>query len=268
MAEYLQEGENVFSAKVWNEGSERAEAQISLRTGFIMDGEGAAAIVATGDTWKAAQDTSYAPLAVQVYGYYASGPGEQIEMVKSIKDWQETDYDDTDWENAVPIFAGVPKTKVGPYGAPNGWMLTPSTVPTLEFSPEKKMEIKKAAGINNPEGPFGVEPIQISPNSKASILLDQQYLTNAYPTFHFSKGNKASLKITYAEALYGEGRSKGNRNEVEGKRIVGRYDLIVSDGSLSQAFTPLNYRTYRYIQLDIETKDEGLVLEGMNATFT
>lgn len=144
----------------------------------------------------------------------------------------------------------------------------PSGIPTFEFSPEKNPQIRKAEGVSVGNQTFGQSPIRIAPNTKATLLLDQSYLTNAYPTFKFRKGKDAQVKITYGEALYGAERSKGNRNEIEGKQMVGRFDQITTDGSANQQFTPLNYRTYRYIQLEIETKDEELSLDGMNATFT
>lgn len=267
IAKHLKPGSNTIAAKVWNEGAGKAEAQISLRTGFILDGEGEASAIATNDTWKAAQDGSYSPLRVRVYGYYAAGPGENVEMEKYLKDWQSPDFDDSNWKAAQALFPGVPKTKVGAFGAPMGWMLIPSGIPPIEFSPEKTPQIRKSEGLEA-SGAFGSKPITVGANSKATLLLDQSYLTNAYPTFKFSKGKGASVKITYGEALYGEERSKGNRNEIEGKTMVGRFDQILTDGSTKQEFTTLNYRTYRYIQLEVETKDEPLVLEGMEAMFT
>ena len=38
LAPYLQAGKNTIAARVWNEGDLRMEAQISLRTGFILQG--------------------------------------------------------------------------------------------------------------------------------------------------------------------------------------------------------------------------------------
>ncbi|MBN7811860.1 alpha-L-rhamnosidase N-terminal domain-containing protein [Algoriphagus sp. H41] len=268
IAPYLKSGKNTIAAKVWNEGAGKAEAQISLRTGFIVDGEGDASAIATNDSWKARKDEAYAPIQVRVYGYYAAGPGENIQMENYIKDWQSPDLNDEAWPAAQASFPGVPKSKVGAFGAPMGWMLIPSGIPTFEFSPEKKPTIRRTEGVSVALETFGNSPIQVPANSKASILLDQTYLTNAYPTFTFAKGKDATVKITYAEALYGEERSKGNRNEIAGKTMVGRFDQIVTDGSEKQRFTPLNYRTYRYIQLEVETKDEPLTLQGMEATFT
>jgi len=42
LAPYLVAGKNIIAAKVWNEGELRPEAQISWRTGFIMQGNTAA----------------------------------------------------------------------------------------------------------------------------------------------------------------------------------------------------------------------------------
>ena len=63
-------------------------------------------------------------------------------------------------------------------------------------------------------------------------------------------------------------RAKNNRNEIEGKTISGRQDIIISDGSKNQDFTTLSWRTYRYVELKVETKDTPLVIEDFYGTFT
>jgi hypothetical protein len=107
--------------------------------------------------------------------------------------------------------------------------------------------------------------------------LDQLVLTNAYPSIIFSKGNNATISLAYQEALYidegdkkdwREQNKKGNRNDVTGKRMAGKEDRIISNGSNNQQFTALWWRTYRYVQLKIETKDEPLVIEDLYGTFT
>src|SRR6185312_16517752 len=113
--------------------------------------------------------------------------------------------------------------------------------------------MRKAVGVSLPATfPAEQGPVTIPANTKATILLDQTYLTNAYPTIVFSKGKDAGISMSYAEGMYiiepgnnnwrAQGR-KGNRNEIEGKRIVGRKDSMISDGSCKQQFTPFNWRT-------------------------
>jgi hypothetical protein len=112
------------------------------------------------------------------------------------------------------------------------------------------------------------------------ILLDQSYLTNGFFTVKMSKGNGAKVKIQYAESLYlpsdqkEEGRpdgftepDKGNRNEVEGKVFMGRFDRLIANGKDNQEFTTLDWRTYRYVNLHIETAGESLILNDVYGTF-
>jgi hypothetical protein len=61
---------------------------------------------------------------------------------------------------------------------------------------------------------------------------------------------------------------KGNRNEIDGKIFLGRKDSLVSDGSDGQNFTSLAFRTYRYMVLNITTKDEALTIDDLYGTFT
>src|SRR5574337_1578802 len=67
LASYLHQGENVASAIVWNEGWERPEAQISYRTGFILQGNSPAEeVLNTNKTWKCIKDESHRPLPVNI----------------------------------------------------------------------------------------------------------------------------------------------------------------------------------------------------------
>ena len=84
-----------------------------------------------------------------------------------------------------------------------------------------------------------------------------------------SKGKNGVISVSYAEALYSiennnndwrKQQQKGNRNEIKGKRFLSEEDRIISNGTTQQSFTFLWYRTYRYVQLKIETKSEALCL--------
>ncbi|RZK70340.1 MAG: alpha-rhamnosidase, partial [Pedobacter sp.] len=114
-------------------------------------------------------------------------------------------------------------------------------------------------------------PITIPANSLVTFLLDQTFYTNAYLTLNFSKGKGAGISIGYAETLYDKGEGdlrKSNRNEIEGKKFVGRIDSLLADGSANQSFTTLNYRSYRYLKLTVKTQSEPLVIDDIYGTFT
>ncbi len=270
IAAFLRAGKNIVAAQVWNEGDWRPEAQISLRTGFILQGATAAeSAVNTNSSWKCMRDNSYSPLKVSMRTYYVSGPGERIQMELHPKNWQNTDFQDAAWKNAQTLFPGVPKTVKGPYGTVNGWMLTPSSIPQMEMKPERFGKVLRADGVVVP-GDFPIEKKSLTfpANTVATILLDQTCLTNAYPTLVFSGGKGASISLEYAEALFTKYPAKGNRNETAGKQMIGRKDSILSDGSAAQIFTTLSFRTYRFVQVTVRTQAEPLVLDDIYGTFT
>jgi alpha-L-rhamnosidase len=278
IASQLRPGNNTLAAIVWNEGEPRPEAQITFRTAFILQGNGEdEQVVNTNNSWKAIQDSSYSPLPVViVYSYYVAGPGENINMQHHKKGWMQNDFSDTAyWKPAQPIFAGVPK---GVFAWTDGWMLVPSAIPQMELRQQRLLAVRQSSGISLPASfPQQPSPITIPANTRATVLLDQGHLTNAYPALHFRNGKGSVITLGYAEALYvDEGkdkdwraqRQKGHRDSIAGKRFVGRKDRIVSNGAAGQSFTSLWWRTFRYLQLEVETAEEPVVIEDLYSTFT
>src|ERR1700722_13634105 len=78
VAPYLNAGKNAFAAVVWNFGEQAPEAQVTLQTGFVLQGDTASERSAdTGAQWKGVRDESYTPLpASDVHAYYVVGPGD------------------------------------------------------------------------------------------------------------------------------------------------------------------------------------------------
>jgi alpha-L-rhamnosidase len=88
LAPYLVAGKNTVSAIVWNEADFRPEAQISLRTSFILQGASPAEeMLNTNTSWKAIRDSGYQPLKTSLgYGaYYVAGPGEIVTESKTVE---------------------------------------------------------------------------------------------------------------------------------------------------------------------------------------
>ncbi|HTI57524.1 alpha-L-rhamnosidase C-terminal domain-containing protein [Mucilaginibacter sp.] len=277
LAFYMVAGQNVISAVVANEGSWKPAAQMSYGTGFILQGATSAEEeVNTDKSWKCLRDTAYTPLPVElIYSYYVAGPGELVDMKRQPKNWQSAGFDDSAWQQANQMAVGGPK---GQMSFNDGWMLVPSPIAAREMIPQRLKAMRRATGVSLPATfPSEQNPVTIPANTKATILLDQTYLTNAYPTIVFSRGKDAGISMSYAEGLYiiepgnknwRAQERKGNRNEIEGKRFVGRKDSLISDGSDKQEFTPFNWRTYRYLQLIVETKDEPLLINDIYGTAT
>lgn len=272
LAPYLVAGKNTVAAQVWNEAELRPEAQISLRTAFILQGATAAEeVLNTNNTWKAQRDNGYRPLPVNLgYGaYYVAGPGELITESKAIKNAISPDLDDSSWPVAANVDRGKPKGMADAFG----WMLVQSQIPQMERTYQRISAMRKAVGIDPPSSfPTTKTALTIPANTTATLILDQTYLTNAYLTLNFNKGAGAGISLTYAESLFDNlkkfGNRKGDRNAVEGKDFGGRKDSLLADGTNGQTFTTMYWRTYRYIRLIVHTKDEPLVIDDIYGTAT
>lgn len=271
IAPYLNAGKNIVAAQVWNEGEFKPEAQISYKTGFILQGgTSAETILNTNASWLCEKDNSYAPLRFNVRAYYVAGAGEIRNMALHPKGWQSVAFDDSKWQKAKQIGSGVPKNILGAFGTMSGWMLVPSIIPQMEMNDERLQKVASVGGnFSIPSGfPDQKKEIVFPAKSSIKIILDQSYLTNAYPNIEFSGGKDASISLSYAEALFAKFPAKGNRNDIQGKSFLGRTDSLVSDGTNNQKFTSLTYRTYRYLQLTITTQSEALTLHDIYGTFT
>ena len=62
-------------------------------------------------------------------------------------------------------------------------------------------------------------------------------------------------------------QDKGNRNEIEGKQFIGARDIFIADGG-QRRFEPLWWRTWRYLQLSIETQDQALTIDDLHGVYT
>ncbi len=268
LAPYLKQGENIISAEVWNEGSKKPVSQFSFRTGFLLQGTNEATkILNSNDSWKCIEDKSYTPILQTVRGYYAAGAGEKIDMNRSVKGWKSANFDDSSWKSAKAVFER--STRGMGFNTRGGWTLIPSIIPQMELSYQRFVSVRKTEGISVPKSfPAQEVAFEVPTNTTAKILLDQEVYTNAYPTLIFSGGKNATIVITYSEGLYDDKGAKNNRNVIEGKTISGRQDTIISDGSMKQNFTSLNWRTYRYVEIYVETKESPLTVEDFYGTFT
>lgn len=273
LAPHLQKGTNVVAAVVWNFGDHRPVAQLSVETGFLLQGNGEAeAHLNTGEEWRVLRNEAYSPIPrseFNVDGYLVVGPGERVDASRHPWRWKQADFDDGDWAQAREVRSGMPKEGPGPTGIYEAWKLIPRTIPPMETTKRRFEAVARTQSVRVPEGFLeGEESFVVPPNTEATILLDQSHLTTAYPVLKVSGGAGSRVKITYAEALYDEEGLKGNRDVIEGKTIRGYHDVFLPDGGKQRTFRPLWWRTFRYVQLDVETGPEPLRLHDLYSVFT
>ena len=114
--------------------------------------------------------------------------------------------------------------------------------------------VRRTSGIDAERGFLKREGDLVVPaRSHGRLLLDQAHLTNAYAVLETSGGKGSTISLTYAEALKDKDGLKGNRNEIDGKTIEGVKDVFRPDGGEHRSFQTLWFRTYRYVQLEVET---------------
>jgi alpha-L-rhamnosidase len=264
LAPYLTEGKNAVAALVWNEAQYRPEAIISLRTAFIVQGNSTAEeVLNTNESWKCLTDKGYQPN----WGFFAASTGEFLDMNKSVMHAESPDVDITPWPRAAKVLGGSLKGQSDGFG----YELVHSSIPARDLVYQRIPLCRQASGMEVPGNfPKDSASFTIPANTTVVLLLDQTFLTNAYPTLTFSKGKGAGISLGYAESLYDDprGQRKGNRNEVEGKYFWGRKDTLVSNGEDGQSYTTLNFRTFRYIRLILHTQSDPLVINDIHGTFT
>jgi alpha-L-rhamnosidase len=276
LAPHLRVGRNVLASLVWNWGADRPVAQFSRRTGFLLQGNSPSeAVVNSGPEWKVLKDEGYSPIPVRgpdVGGYYAAPPGEALDAARYPWGWQDADFADAGWVSAT---AGeglqVRRTQLrasNPFGEAGGWQLVPRSIPPMEESPVRFAKISRAQGID-PDDAFlrGSRDLVVPARTRAVLLLDQGHLTNAFAVLDASGGAGSVVSLTYAEALKDAGGKKGNRNEIEGKTIAGVRDEFRFDGGEHRGFQTLWFRTYRYVQMEIQTAETPLRIHDLRGIF-
>jgi hypothetical protein len=275
LAPVLHRGDNRITATVWNFGIFSPIAQMSDRTAFLLESE------ATGDTgistpggWQVEIEQGHRALdrsSVTLQTYMAAGPGEEIDAAHYDWNWDSASDAGSSWVSAASpmrdsIFEGVNDAHSADTTGDNPWGLVPDALPPMVYTPTVAGETVRAdlPALNA----FPASPVTVPASSHVHILLDRKTLTTAYPVLSVSAGKGARIWLTYSEALYDKNLHKGDRNEVGDRTARGLRDCFFLDGGAHRAFEPLWWRTWRYLDLDIETATEPLQLESLKAWFT
>lgn len=256
IAPYLQPGRNIMAALVFNAGKDKPMAFLSAQTAFYLDVENKAfAQLRSNDNWKIFENTAYSPISYQemirsdrwFYGYYACGPGDDLNASKYPWGWEQIEFRDDNWKKAeILTFEGSPP-----------WNLVARNIPFMASYREKPKSIRQMEGLAMPKEPLAQKGgIEIPTHSKVKILYDFGTMTMGYPELAISGGQGGKIQIKYAEALYETVNLKAHRDSVEGKKMFGVWDVFRPDGKDQRIFRPLWKRTFRYLQLIIETSGE------------
>ncbi|MGB3589956.1 MAG: family 78 glycoside hydrolase catalytic domain [Tunicatimonas sp.] len=265
---YLKKGKNIIAAEVINWGVERSYGIMSFRTAFLLQGhsEREIAINTTTNNWKVLTNQGMHEKTVFwrgggeiIGGFYAANPTNSVVAAQYPWGWQQADFNDSQWLRPKMVFAR-PTTDAS---NGHGWILQPRTTVIQTSEKESLTRIARSDLANLPtDFQFGAQALEIPANSRHTLLIDQGYVTLGYPKLTLSGGKGAQVKVRYSEALYNDQNQKGNRNEIEGKVIKGISDVYVMDDGKNRTFQPIWFRAFRFIQLEVQTQDEPLQING------
>ncbi len=270
LAPQLQAGKNVLASVVWNDGPYRAIAQITNRTGFLLQADDPQyAQLNSGPEWKCLRDEAYQPLpAPGIPGYVAIAANESVDAGRYPWNWQQVEFNDASWLNAQVITPGAPRDAKD---APNRWMLVPRSTPLEELKTERIPVLRSSRNLQAPAGfPQQTVLLIVPAHTETKILLDQTYLTTGYPELTVSGGKNAVVRLRYAETLYTSRKpiNKGNRSDVDGKLFLGFADSFRTDGGPKRFYRPLFWRTWRYLQLEIKTENQPLTINDIHGLYS
>jgi hypothetical protein len=274
LAPALHTGTNLLSATVWNFGIYAAISQMSDRTAFLVQGDTSEESAAdTNDSWFVAEEHGLTVIPRQDDGrsdYMAASPGETLDASHYGWNWQLPNDKSLNWMPARTAmredYSSDSGRAASEYDVANiPWRLVPDPLPQMTYREESAGAIVRAELADAPSSGFPEHALTIPPHTKTQVMLDRKTLTTAYPELKFGGGRGARITLTYAEALYDRHLKKGNRDDIVGRHAIGFHDVVLPDGSPNRTFEPLWWRTWRYLQIDIETADSALTLDHLAA---
>lgn len=279
---FLKKGENVFAAEVlrypmesWkgNHGMFRTEYPGLYVEGRILDAEGNCVILDADESWMCrrhpgfrilSESEDFAPL--QIF--------EECRGEIGLCGWKLPDYDTGVWRPARP-YAYMSRA-VSPGN------LQPRTIPFLY---RKKRRFSGVAAVR--ESGNGREDwvallqndrkLTIPGHTKEIVEITAGEEMTAYINLAMEKGSGASIRLLYSEGYVQEGYHKNlplkkNRNDWVNGHLDGFADRYMAAGygnaDIPEEYEPFWFRTFRFIRLEIETKEEPLTISRLDYTET
>lgn len=213
---------------------------------------------------------------------FSPAPIQGMEIVTgdvSLNGWQCPSYDDSSWEEPYVYSFFEANRPMAPF------LLEERTIPAMEHEAAHFSElvcIRETGGADIKKADWesllaGKTPLAVPANTKMVVELGAGEEMCGYPTIAFAGGKEADVRILYSEC-YGISQppavtpmgerpvppKKGDRTDYVNGTLEGPVDRynVAGYGKTEQpeSYTPFLFRTFRYIQLAIETKEEPLTI--------
>lgn len=264
---WLREGRNTLAVQVINWGHYRMFGLQSVHTALWIQGFGPSEVLTTGraEQYRTYIDRSITEHAVQwrvaepdiIGGLYANNPTDSLLARKHPWGWEQPDFDDREWALAPFLEWGHRVNRGGGFL----WLLTPRSTPPQRRTEQQFARLRQSTAPPGPKGWWlGRQSIKLPPKGEYRFLLDMDAVTFGFPELRWSGGEGATMQYTWAENLFNHDRSKAHRDSVAGKLVSGYFDVITADGGSDRRYVPTWYRAFRYLEIQVTTKEEPLEL--------
>ena len=208
---------------------------------------------------------------------------EHVSGEERLSGWKEQGYDDSSWQDAKPYTFFEVQKPTAPFH------LKERTIPPMEHHHKHFVEVvcvRESSAqtaesltiqwnrmLRSPEDECG--SVEISANTTQIVEISAGEEMCGYPTLRIAGGKDAEIEFLYAES-YGRPQpnivtpagerpappQKGDRTDYVNGVLSGCTDLFCPGGfgtrEKPEEYTPFLFRTFRYIQVKITTKDQGL----------
>lgn len=212
VSSFLKNGENIIAIRAHHQKG-KISYHFQDRAGLLVQLDLLNAMIISDDQWKVSIDPAWDNEAPRI-NRFQMVVNDRMDLRKKIEGWNEISYDDSEWDDAAPLFRnmGWPKPAVNAKAqtlTPPWTNLLPRDLPYLEES-----ELQAAMIIHKEE--FGVSYSRIDSNLIKSFLLKD---------FHEkSKGNNTPKLMKQAKigfVLYDLGMAVNGMPKLEIEGIAG-----------------------------------------------
>ncbi len=282
IGKWLKKGENVIAAAVLRYPEDPAKGNHAMfRTptpglyvkGSIIDQAGKTYEVSADESWKykrnehvrlIKEEEYFAPLIIH----------EEAEGDPSLAGWNRPGYEERGWEPAMAYVEAQMPAAVSPGN------LFPRPIPHLYRRKRKftgVMDLKKSLFSQEEWTDFleGKRTLSIPAGTEEIVEIDAGEEMTGYVSYGFCGGKGAKLRLLYSEAYVQDEVAGPARVPVKTDRLdkvkghlQGYQDVYEVGGygedEMLETYEPFWFRTFRFIQLHICTKDEPLLLKHLD----
>ncbi|KAJ5359092.1 uncharacterized protein N7496_011505 [Penicillium cataractarum] len=280
IAPFCSVGTNVIAARVLRYSPRQPGTMSFIRgpiAGFILYSDNLD--ISTDGPWLCKADDAVCIISPK-RSNPALGPplllvNEEVDGKREDFGWCTSYYDDSTWVTAVKATLKTPMVPVL-----EARRLIQRTIPLLPEIDGRFSGAVTRQGTTAEEAIHWRELVRndqqvwIDSNSQVTVTLDATILTTAFLELRFQGGAKSRIRIRCAECFEAPAtdspdpftRNKGDRTDPAGV-LVGYDDIYTvsstNDVNSSTYYEPFWFRTFRYIELQIETFDMPLCIQRL-----